>query len=367
MNFEKFRRTGELSDITVIVDKTEFKLHTFPLFTKSEYFKKAVASLASTAVPHVVRLDNDFPGGPQVFNQLADYFYSLPISVDQKNIVALRSAASFVQCDELGAFLDKRFDEMLRLARARYDLTLPLVLLEQCLGEFQTWATQTHIIDRCLQAILDSLIRGAGLQLSKSDREIIVRLPVEWIIQLIELCSPENRSAVLPIAKQYLSVLVLDQNATQNASVISTQNGNNEHHSAFTPVPKKDEVATLSNEQKRTVLDHVVKALDKTLTLMPLTWLHLIYEKATEFNCECQGTLATYLTQGLLHATEIDDGIEHLPDDVMSTLLERIAKHKDEQIKDPQTLAKVNREQSVGRFRISIGFVAAFIVDRHVR
>ena len=78
MNFEQFRRTGELSDITVIVDKTEFKLHTFPLFTKSRYFKNAVASSAATTVPYVVRLDNNFPGGAQVFDQLADYFYSLP-------------------------------------------------------------------------------------------------------------------------------------------------------------------------------------------------------------------------------------------------------------------------------------------------
>jgi len=342
MNYEKFRRSGELSDITVIVDKSEFKLHTFPLFTKSDFFKKAVASLGSTSLPYVLRLDNDFPGGAQVFNQIADYFYSLPISIDQKNLVALRSAAAFVQCDELGIFIDKRFDEILRLSRARYDLTLPLVLLEQCLGEFEIWAKQTKMIDRCLQAILDSLIRGAGLQLTKSDREIIVRLPLEWILQLINLCSPENRSAILPITKHFLSVWILEQNPpTQNSSVISTQNGN-EHQSAFTPVQKKDDLPTLSNGEKRDLLDQIVKALDTTLSLMPLTWLNSLYEKAMEFNCNCQGALAAFLTQSLLHANEIDDGIEHLPDDVMTTLLERITKHKDEQIKDPQTLAKLS-------------------------
>ena len=77
MDYEKFRRSGELSDITVIVDKIEYKLHKFPLFTKSGYFKKAIES---TSAPYVIRLDNNFPGGAEIFSQLADYLYSIPIS-----------------------------------------------------------------------------------------------------------------------------------------------------------------------------------------------------------------------------------------------------------------------------------------------
>jgi len=43
MNFEKFRHTGELSDITVVIDKTEFELHTSPSFRKSDYSKKKLS------------------------------------------------------------------------------------------------------------------------------------------------------------------------------------------------------------------------------------------------------------------------------------------------------------------------------------
>ena len=268
-NFEQFRRTGELSDITVIVDKTEFKLHTFPLFTKSQYFKKAVASPATA--PYVVRLDNDFPGGPAVFTQLADYFYSLPLSVDAKNLVALRCAACFVQSDELEASLDKRLDELLRLARARFDLTLPLSLLEQCRGECQPWAKQSQLISKCLQALVDSVARGAGLQLSKGDREILVRLPLDWLLQLIELTPAENKLAVLPFAKHYINSLVLEQS---NASALSGQNGN-EHQSAFTPVPRKDEGPSLGHDEKRAILDQLVKALGNSLEHLPLAWFAL--------------------------------------------------------------------------------------------
>jgi len=89
MNFEKFRHTGELSGIIGTVDKTEFKLHTFPSFKKSDYFKKAVASLI-IPLSHVIRLDNNFSGNTEVFNILADYFCSIPISIYHKNIISLR-------------------------------------------------------------------------------------------------------------------------------------------------------------------------------------------------------------------------------------------------------------------------------------
>jgi exonuclease VII small subunit len=340
MNFEKFRRTGELSDITVIVNKTEFKLHTFPLFTKSDYFKKAVASSTKSA-PYVVELNDHFPGGVDVFNQLADYFYSIPISIDHKNIVPLRSAACFIECDALSALLDERFDKILLVARAKFDLGIPLLLLEQCIGEYQQWAKQAHIVDKCLQAILESLVRGAGTQLSKSDREIITRLPLEWIIELIKLCPPESQLALLPIAKHYITVNVLDQTQPHASPSSTTENGT-EHPSAFTPVARKEDLPIKTDEEKRAILDQIVKALGNTLEQLPLAWHNAAYEKAVELKCECESTLSSFITQSILNSSDLDDNLENIPDDVMTRLLERVSKHKEEHIKDPQLLSRVN-------------------------
>jgi hypothetical protein len=335
MDFEKFRRTGELSDVTVIVDKTEFKLHTFPLFTKSDYFKKALASSRSSA-PYIVRLDNNFPGGAEVFNQLADYFYSIPITIDHKNIVPLRSAACFIQCDTLATSIDKRFDEILLVARAKYDLGIPLILLEQCTGEYQEWAKQAHIVDKCLKTIIESLTRGAGLQLTKSDREIIIRLPLEWILELIKLCPQENKLAVLPFAKHYITVHVLDQ----NSSISSTENGN-EHQSAFMPITKNENLPIVTNDEKREILDQIVKILGNVFEHLPLLWLNAAYEKSVELKCQCQSTLSSYITQAILNSRDLDENMENIPDDVMARLLERVSKHKEEHIKDPHLSAKV--------------------------
>jgi hypothetical protein len=339
MDFEKFRRTGELSDITVIVDKTEFKLHTFPLFTKSDYFKKAVASSKKSA-PFIVRLDNTFPGGAEVFNQLADYFYSIPITIDQKNIVALRSAACFIECDSLATSIDKRFDEILLVARAKYDLGIPLFFLEQCLGEYQQWAKKANIVDKCLQSVIESLVRGASLQINKSDRDIITHLPLEWIIELIKLCPTENKLAVLPVVKHYVTVHVLGENPSQDSSTTSTESGS-EHQSAFATVSKKESLPIMTNDEKREILNQIIKLLGNTLEQLPLSWLNAVYEKSVELKCDCQSILSSYITQSFLNSSNLDENMENIPDDVIARLLERVSKHKEEHIKDPQLLIKV--------------------------
>ncbi|CAF3853315.1 unnamed protein product [Rotaria sordida] len=339
MDFEKFRRTGELSDITVIVDKTEFKLHKFPLFTKSNYFKKAIAS-AST--PYIIRLDNNFPGGAEVFNQLADYFYSIPISIDRKNLIPLRSAAYFIECDTLSTLLDKRFDEIILDARTKYDLTIPLLLLEQCTGEYQSWAKQTHMVDKCLECIIELLNFDVGVQMNKSDREIIVRLPLEWIIELIKLCPTESKRSILPIVKHYVTIHVLEQNQSEQITNLSSKKTDEEHHSAFTPVTKKEDIPVTTADEKRTIIDEIVRTLGNTLKQFPLVWLNSVYEKALELTCESEPTLSSYITEAIIDSTDLDDGMENIPDDVMARLLERVSKHKEDNIKDSHLLAKLS-------------------------
>ena len=332
MDFEKYLRTGELSDITVVVDKKEFKLHTFPLFTKSEFFKQAVASSKSSA-PYVIRLDNQFPGGAEIFELLANYFYSIPITIDHKNIVPLRSAACFVQCETLSASIDKRFDEILLVARAKYDLGIPLILLEQCVGECQHWATEAKIVDKCLESLAESLVRGAGLQASKTDRDIFSRLPLEWVVDLIKRVPTASQLAVLPLAKHYISVHVLDSPATTESE--------SEHPSAFVPVTKKESVPPTSNDEKREILNELVKALGNTLEQLPLSWLNTVHEKSVELKCECEPTLSSLITQAILNSSDLDENMASIPDDVMARLLERVSKHKEENVKDPQIIARL--------------------------
>ena len=91
MDFSKFLSTGELSDVVVVVNEKEFKLHKFPLYIKSDFFRTQARS------------DNDrielvdFPGGPDTFQAVAEYCYNVHVDVSTDNVIRLRCAAEFLQ------------------------------------------------------------------------------------------------------------------------------------------------------------------------------------------------------------------------------------------------------------------------------
>lgn len=338
MDFEKFRRTAELSDVTVLVGKIEFKLHKFPLFTKSDYFKRAITSASA---PYVIRLEDNFPGGAEVFERLADYFYSMPIDIDRKNIVSLRSAACFLECETLNALLDKYLDEMILEARAKEDLSIPLALLARCIGEYRSWAKKTQVVDKCLGCATEILTIRAGLPLNRPDQEAIIYLPLEWIIELIHLCQTENKWSIIPLVKYYITTHVLEQNQLQQTAILSSERNQEEHQSAFTPVTKKEYMPSTTVDEKRTIIEEIVDALGHALEQYPVFWLNLVYEKAVELNCKNESIILSCLIHAILNSASLNDCMENIPVDTTVKLLECICKHKEDHIKDTHLLEKV--------------------------
>ncbi|KAA3681733.1 uncharacterized protein DEA37_0011362 [Paragonimus westermani] len=86
MDWKKYRDSGELSDFTVYVGKDRFKLHKFPLYTRSEYFKEIAPSNPVCEL-------TDFPGGGSVFSLVADFFYGKAIQINATNVVYLSAGA----------------------------------------------------------------------------------------------------------------------------------------------------------------------------------------------------------------------------------------------------------------------------------
>jgi len=91
MDFSKFLSTGELSDVVVVVNDKEFKLHKFPLYTKSDFFRtEARSDKDRIELP-------DFPGGPEIFQMVVEYCYNVHIDVTADNVAQLRCVAEFLQ------------------------------------------------------------------------------------------------------------------------------------------------------------------------------------------------------------------------------------------------------------------------------
>ncbi|VDQ02442.1 unnamed protein product [Trichobilharzia regenti] len=90
MDIKQFRDSAELSDFTVYIDNERFKLHKFPLYTKSDFFKEIASSNPVCQI-------SEFPGGSKTFSVIADFCYGKEISVSSQNVVYLYAAADLLK------------------------------------------------------------------------------------------------------------------------------------------------------------------------------------------------------------------------------------------------------------------------------
>lgn len=82
MDYSKFRQSGELSDITVVVNGKDFNLHRFPLFVRSDYFASLAKGGDGTGGSSKLVID-DFPGGEQTFDLVANFCYNMKIDISE--------------------------------------------------------------------------------------------------------------------------------------------------------------------------------------------------------------------------------------------------------------------------------------------
>eukprot|EP00250_Pteridium_aquilinum_P013439 c21343_g1_i1 orf=717-2396(-) len=99
---QRVRRTGEFSDVIVLVDGQEFHLHMLPLLNASLYFR----NLPSSSSPYkadnarVVEL-RDMPGGAEGFSVAADFSYLIKPTYTLENVAKIRAVAEHLGMAEL--------------------------------------------------------------------------------------------------------------------------------------------------------------------------------------------------------------------------------------------------------------------------
>ena len=121
MDMSRYRDSGELSDVTIIVEDKEFHLHKFPLYIHSEFFK-AKSGGQQEAKNNRIELEQ-FPGGSETFQTVADFCYSKPAPVTSDNACVLRCAAEFLQMTSgstnLASVADRQINDVLSSAKVR--------------------------------------------------------------------------------------------------------------------------------------------------------------------------------------------------------------------------------------------------------
>ncbi|KAL8613109.1 hypothetical protein ACOMHN_035050 [Nucella lapillus] len=166
MDFSKFRASGDLSDIVVVVEGHENPLHRFPLYAKSDYFCGLARGPGMTQSPSTANKSRveltDFPGGQEVFSVVADFCYNMAPKVTKDNVVQLRCAAQLLQMSgpgNLAEAADRYLQDILTSAKLSRSSAPLVTLLLHCASVGQP-AADCGMVDTCTDALVDTLLKA---------------------------------------------------------------------------------------------------------------------------------------------------------------------------------------------------------------
>lgn len=160
-DFSKFRESGDLSDIIVLIDSKEHRLHKFPLYARSDYFcELARTQPHNDAEPFRVEL-HDFPGGNDTFVQVADFCYNMPLNLSKDNVVAVRCAAEYLKMfgpGNLGDVSNKFLLDSITSAKINRFTSSIISMLMEC-NQIGDMAEAAGVVDVCLEAFVECWLK----------------------------------------------------------------------------------------------------------------------------------------------------------------------------------------------------------------
>ncbi|CAH8537007.1 unnamed protein product [Schistosoma rodhaini] len=254
MDFKQFRDTAELSDFTVYIDNERFKLHKFPLYTKSDYFKEIASSNPVCQI-------NDFPGGSKSFAVVADFCYGKEINITSENVVYLYAAADLLKMkgkDNLLEICRRFLDGVFRCALERKDIVNLICVLCSCC-EVKSDAVK-KICEDATTILMSLWLHGENslkgcfsphtMNFTHSEREIfsdesvsdyLAYLPLGMFLKIINIARDQNveEKVVLYACAKYLG-RVLDLYDSEVSRNEVSKNSDAQNNSDMKNVPSKE-------------------------------------------------------------------------------------------------------------------------------
>ena len=276
----EFRESGELSDIRVTVDGVEFRLHKFPLFVNSEFFR----GLCRCGMADEDRVElSRFPGGAKTFSLVADYCYGQEIDFNSTNVAQLRCAAEFLQMTSHGNLASETTVAVARILCSPHRSISALVdIISKCC-QLGAIANQTNVISSCFAVVIELWKKG---ELPEAVLEVLFELPVEWFVGLAVGARDRTISteSIARLASRYLQMQVEEQWGSIKECLMTFKG-------------KNDPEAVLNESEDfelGKVLDFVLLELPDDAPLsdvMDNGLLCLLLRVAARFRCKCEGIL----------------------------------------------------------------------------
>ena len=318
MNFAKFRQTGELSDISVTVDDTEFKLHKFPLYAKSDFF----CALAKSPGTDCNRVElKEFPGGPEAFAIVADFCYNMKVDISKTNVVHIRCAAEVLQMTGAGN-LTEVCDKFLldTITSAKMSRATPVIasLLLSCVPTSAV-AEKAEIVAVCSEALVDCWLKPptkfsspVGSKKTGSERgeesiKFLLNIPVNWFLKLLILARDKKvkNEHLAEMVIKYISAFLEREEIEDKAAQVhdqkkadTTDTKSKSSRTSRDGEGARDSKPGSSKSKKRSdigkVLDSILQELPEEAyqeDVVMTDWVTKVLKVATVHNCKCRRLL----------------------------------------------------------------------------
>lgn len=153
---QRVRKSGEFSDVTVVVEGEEFRLHMLPLLNASSYFRNLPSS--SKAYDHhdenSKRVElRGMAGGADGFSTAADFCYLIKPIYTLENVARIRAVAEFLGMTEL---LDSTKKFLYLSIFSRWNSSVQFLRQYQKLGS----PVDDYVESRCLKVISAACIKA---------------------------------------------------------------------------------------------------------------------------------------------------------------------------------------------------------------
>ncbi|XP_045189123.2 uncharacterized protein LOC123546700 isoform X2 [Mercenaria mercenaria] len=315
MNFSKFRQTGELSDITVVVDETEFRLHKFPLYAKSDFF----CALAKSPGTDCNRVElKEFPGGPEAFGVVADFCYNMKVDLTKTNVVHIRCASEVLQMTgsgNLAEVSEKFLQDTITSAKMSRSTSAIASLLLSCMSASAV-AEKAEIVSLCNDALVECWLKPPtkfssptfskkGSDRSDESIRLLLGLPVPWLVKLLILARNKGvkNNVLAEIVTKYVTAFVEKADAEEKgidhkkADTIDSKpglKGSRSSHSDHDVKESKSGVKSKKKSDTGKVFDAILNELPEEAfseECVTTDWVTKALKFATLHGCKCRRTL----------------------------------------------------------------------------
>ena len=318
MNFAKFRQTGELSDISVIVDDTEFKLHKFPLYAKSDFF----CALAKSPGTDCNRVElKEFPGGPEAFAVVADFCYNMKVDISKTNVVYIRCAAEVLQmtgAGNLAEVCDKFLLDTITSAKMSRATSTIASLLLSCVPASAV-AEKSGIVSVCSEALVDCWLKPptkfsspvgskkTGSEKGEESIKFLLNIPVNWFLKLLILARDKKvkNGHLAEMVIKYVSSLLEREEAEDKAAQVlepkkadTTDTKSKSTRTSRDTESSRDTKTGASKSKKKSdtgkILDAILQELPEEAfqeDVVMTDWVTKVLKVATFHNCKCRRLL----------------------------------------------------------------------------